>query len=138
MVNLQPLDLLVDRRAAGQQRRHDDDGAQIRGHAVAKFEPGQKCRAPTFWVMARLTSATATSDAGTAPRIASSRASNRRAQHRACANQAESEDDGGDERDHPDIAAYADCRIGAKTVAVRSGTRNPNRFSKARRPFAMR
>ena len=45
VVDLQMLDLLLDRRRGGQQRRHRDERAQLRGHAVAQFQGGQQRRA---------------------------------------------------------------------------------------------
>ena len=45
IVNLEPLDLLVDRRARRQQGRDGDQGAQVRRHAVAQVQAGQERRA---------------------------------------------------------------------------------------------
>ena len=45
VVDLQTLDLLVDRRHRRQQRRHRDEGTQMRGHATAKFQGRQQRRA---------------------------------------------------------------------------------------------
>ena len=42
MMDLQPLDLLLDRLACRQQRRHRDERAQMRGHAVAQLQGGQE------------------------------------------------------------------------------------------------
>ena len=42
VVNLEALDLLVDRGARRQERRNDDDGAQVRRYAVAKLERGER------------------------------------------------------------------------------------------------
>ena len=45
VVDLQTLDLLLDRRGRRQQRRHGDERAQMRGHATAKFQSRQQRRA---------------------------------------------------------------------------------------------
>ena len=45
IVDLEPLDLLVDRRAGRQQRRDGDQGAQMRRHALPQVEAGQQRRA---------------------------------------------------------------------------------------------
>ncbi len=42
VVDFQPLDLLLDRRRSGQQRRHGDDRAQMRGHAVGELQGWQE------------------------------------------------------------------------------------------------
>ena len=42
VVDLQTLDLFLDRRGRRQQRRHGDERAQMRGHAVAEFQSGQR------------------------------------------------------------------------------------------------
>ena len=42
VVNLQPFDLLADRRDAGEQRGHDDDGAQIGRNSAPQFQSGQR------------------------------------------------------------------------------------------------
>ena len=43
-MHFQPLHLLVDLAAGGQQRRDDDHGAQGRRHAIAKLESRQRAR----------------------------------------------------------------------------------------------
>ncbi len=45
VMNLQPLDLLLDRGARGQQHRHRDQRAQACRHAVAQLQGGQEGRA---------------------------------------------------------------------------------------------
>ena len=45
VVHLEPLDLLIDLRAARQQGRHDDHGPQARRHALAQLESRQRARA---------------------------------------------------------------------------------------------
>ena len=47
VVDLEPLDLLVDRRAGRQQGRDGDQGAQMRRHALPQVEAGQERRAET-------------------------------------------------------------------------------------------
>ena len=42
MMDLETLDLLLDRVACRQQRRHRDERAQMRGHAVAQLQSGQE------------------------------------------------------------------------------------------------
>ena len=44
-MNLKFFDLRFRFFGSRQKRGDDDDGRQIRRYAVAKFEPGQKCRA---------------------------------------------------------------------------------------------
>ena len=44
VMHLEPLDLLVDLGAAGQQGRHDDDRPQMRRHAIAERESRQRAR----------------------------------------------------------------------------------------------
>ena len=68
VMDLQPLDLLLDRLACRQQRRHRDQRAQMRGHAVAQSPSAGRSVAPKIRVTPRFTSATATSIAGIAPR----------------------------------------------------------------------
>ena len=45
VMDFQPLDLLLDRRVRRQQRRHRDERAQMRGHAVAQLQGRQERRA---------------------------------------------------------------------------------------------
>ena len=71
VVDLQTLDLLVDRLGRRQQRRHRDDGAQVRGHAAAQVPSAGNSVAPKPRVTPRFTSATAASMAGIAPRTPS-------------------------------------------------------------------
>ena len=42
MVDLQTLDLLVDRCHCRQERRNRDDSTQVRGHATAEFQGGHQ------------------------------------------------------------------------------------------------
>ena len=44
VVDLQPFNLFQQISRAGQQRRHDDEGAQRGGHARLQIEPGQRDR----------------------------------------------------------------------------------------------
>ena len=67
IVDLQPLELLVDRRAGRQQRRDGDEGAQLRRHAVAQRRGRAASIAPKPPVIARLTSSNAASIAGRRP-----------------------------------------------------------------------
>ena len=71
VMDLQPLDLLVDRLRRRQQRRHRDERAQMRGHAVAQFQRRQQASRGSPASRTRLTSATAASMAGIAPRTPS-------------------------------------------------------------------
>ena len=51
MVNLQSLDLLFDRRYAGEQRRHDDDRAQIGRERRRAIRARAEAVPPTCWVI---------------------------------------------------------------------------------------
>jgi hypothetical protein len=44
-MDLQPLDLLLDRLDCREQRRHRDEGAKIGGNTIAKLQSGQQRRA---------------------------------------------------------------------------------------------
>ena len=45
VVDLEPVQMFLDRRARAQHHRHRDQRAQLLGHAVAQREAGQAARA---------------------------------------------------------------------------------------------
>ncbi len=47
IVYLEPADLLLDVPERGQQRRHGDEGAQVRGDSATQFESRQQGGAET-------------------------------------------------------------------------------------------
>ena len=71
VMDLQPLDLLVDGLQRRQQRRHRDERAQMRGNAVAQLQSRAEASRRNRRLTPRLTSATAASMAGIAPRTPS-------------------------------------------------------------------
>ena len=110
MMNLQPLDLLFDRRCAGEQRRHDDDCAQIRRDTVAQFQSRQNRPAD-------LSGDRAVHDRDRDIR-GRNEADNRQNKKQPAGDpnicdgeQCEREDDRGDDRDHAHIAHHAQIGI---------------------------
>ena len=64
IVDLQPLDLLLDRLRRREQRRHRDERAQVRGNAVAQLQSAAAASRRTAASRLRFTSATAEIERG--------------------------------------------------------------------------
>ena len=103
VVDLQAAHLRLDVRLVGQERRDHDERPELGRHTAVQLQPRKRPWGRARWSPSQLTSATATSEAGTRARTART---SRRRPGRAAATDSRSgrRGQGGDERQRAEIA----------------------------------